>query len=202
MRNELSDRQQAIRMRLAGETIATIYRVLRRSDAWIRKWWRRYLNAGGKGLYDLSRAHHAVVDRTPPHIERAVLSIRRRLIAHAMPQTRYAYIGAATIREELQSLGFTPIPTLRTIERILQRHNQSSPPLRLARRLPQAQNATQDRCRFSHRALIWLIDFFSSSHSVESRLCFLRSARMSRIFDREGDPYFSITSFVHGKNHK
>ena len=138
MRNELSDRQQAIRMRLAGETIATIYRVLRRSDAWVRKWWYRYLNAGGEGLYDLSRAHHAVVDRTPPHIERAVLSIRRRLVAHATPQTRYAYIGAATIREELQSLGFTPIPTLRTIERILQRHNQTSPPLRLARRLPRS----------------------------------------------------------------
>lgn len=138
MRNELSDRQQAIRMRLAGETIATIYRALRRSDAWVRKWWHRYLNAGGEGLYDLSRAHHAVVDRTPPHIERAVLSIRRRLVAHATPQTRYAYIGAATIREELQSLGFTPIPTLRTIERILQRHNQTSPPLRLARRLPRS----------------------------------------------------------------
>jgi len=138
MRNELSDRRQAIRMRLAGETIATIYRVLRRSDAWVRKWWHRYLNAGGEGLYDLSRAHNAVVDHTPPHIERAILSIRRRLAAHATPQTRYAYIGAATIREELQSLGFAPIPTLRTIERILQRHNLTSPPLRLARRLPRS----------------------------------------------------------------
>ena len=118
MRNELSDRQQAIRMRLAGETMATIYRTLHRSDAWVRKWWHRYLNAGGEGLYDLNRAHNAVVDRTPMHIERAILAIRRRLAAHATPQTRYAFIGAATIREELQSLGFTPIPTLRTIERI------------------------------------------------------------------------------------
>jgi len=138
MRNELTDRQQAIRMRLAGEKMATIYRTLHRSEAWVQKWWLRYLNAGGEGLYDLSRAHNAVVDRTPPHIERAILSIRRRLAAHATPQTRYAYIGAATIRAELQSLGFTPIPTLRTIERILQRHNQTSPPLRLARRLPRS----------------------------------------------------------------
>ena len=130
MRNELSDRRQAIRMRLAGETVATIQRVLHRSDAWVRKWWHRYLNAGGEGLYDLSRAHNAVVDRTPPHIERAVLSIRRRLVAHATPQTRYAFIGAATIREELRNLGFTPIPALRTIEHILQRHNLTSPPLR------------------------------------------------------------------------
>ena len=50
MRNELSDRQQAIRMRLAGETIATIYRTLQRSEAWVRKWWHRYLASGGEGL--------------------------------------------------------------------------------------------------------------------------------------------------------
>jgi len=136
MRNELSDRQHAICMCLAGETVATICRVLQRSEAWVRKWGHRYLNAGGEGLYDLSRAHHAVVDRTSPHIERAVLSIRRRLAAQATPQTRYAFMGAATIREELRSLGFTPIPSLRTIERILQRHNLTSPRLRLARCLP------------------------------------------------------------------
>lgn len=138
MRNELSDRRQAIRMRLAGETMATIYRTLQRSEAWVRKWWHRYLEAGGEGLYDLSRIHGAVVDRIPMHIERAILAIRRRLVAHATPQTRYALIGAATIREELQALGFAPIPTLRTIERVLQRHNLTSPRLRLARRLPRS----------------------------------------------------------------
>lgn len=138
MRNELSDRQHAIRMRLAGEPIATIYRTLQRSESWVRKWWHRYLSAGGEGLYDLSRAHNTVVDRTPMHIERAILAIRRRLAAHATTQTRYAFIGAATIREELNGLGFKPIPTLRTIERILQRHNLTSPRLRLARRLPRS----------------------------------------------------------------
>lgn len=138
MRNELSDRQHAIRMRLAGETLATIYRTLQRSEAWVRKWWHRYLDAGGEGLYELSRAHGAVVERTPMHIERAILAIRRRLAAHATPHTRYALIGAATIREELNALGFTPIPTLRTIDRILQRHNLTSPRLRLARRLPRS----------------------------------------------------------------
>ena len=138
MRNELSDRQQAIRMRLAGETMATIYRALHRSKAWVRKWWHRYLDTGGEGLYDLSRAHGAVVDRIPMHIERAILAIRRRLVAHATPQTRYALIGAATIRQELNGLGFAPIPTLRTIERVLQRHNLTSPRLRLARRLPRS----------------------------------------------------------------
>ena len=138
MYNELSDRQQAIRMRLAGDTFCMISHAIRRSTAWVRKWWHRYLNAGGEGLYDLTRAHGDLTNRTPAHIERAILAIRRRLVAHATPQTRYALVGAATIHEELKSLGYTPVPTLRTIDRILQRANLTSPRLRLARRLPQS----------------------------------------------------------------
>jgi hypothetical protein len=58
MRNELSDRQQAVRMRLAGDSVLLISQTLRRSTAWVRKWWQRYLTAGGEGLYDLTRACH------------------------------------------------------------------------------------------------------------------------------------------------
>jgi putative transposase len=136
MKDELSLRHQATRMRLAGEPVLLICQTVHRSKAWFQKWWERYLELGTEGLYDLTRANHQVVNRTPPHIERAILSIRRRLAAHATPQTRYAFVGAATIQTELNALGYTPLPTLRTIERILQRANLTSPPLRLARRLP------------------------------------------------------------------
>lgn len=139
MRNELSDRQQAIRMRLAGDTIPLICQTLHRSDAWVRKWWQRYLTAGGEGLYDLTRARHNVVNRTPVHIERAILSIRRRLAAHTTPQTRYALIGAPTIQHELKLLELSPVPTLRTIERVLQHAHLTSPRLRLAPRLPRSE---------------------------------------------------------------
>jgi len=138
MKDELSLRHQAIRMRLAGESALLICRTLQRSAMWLHKWWQRYLELGTEGLYDLTRANHQVVNRTPPHIERAVLSIRRRLAAHATPQTRYAFVGAVTIQTELKDLGYTPLPTLRTIERILQRANLTSPRLRLARRLPRS----------------------------------------------------------------
>jgi putative transposase len=90
MKDELSLRHQAIRMRLAGESVCLICRTLQRSTVWLHKWWQRYLELGTEGLYDLTRANHPVVNRTPAHIERAVLSIRRRLGAHATPQTRYA----------------------------------------------------------------------------------------------------------------
>lgn len=139
MRNEFSDRQQAIRMRLAGDSVPLICRTVRRSATWFHKWWQRYLSAGGEGLYDLTRARHEVVNRTPAHLERAILAIRRRLAARATPQTRYAFLGAPTIVQELEGLGFTPVPTLRTIERILQRAHLTSPRFRLARRLPQTE---------------------------------------------------------------
>lgn len=71
-------------------------------------------------------------------IERATFSIRRRLATHATAETRYALIGAATIHAELKALGYSPLPTLRTIDRILQRANLTCPRVRLARRLSRA----------------------------------------------------------------
>ncbi|RKY74993.1 hypothetical protein DRQ00_11320 [candidate division KSB1 bacterium] len=150
MGNELTDRQAAIRLRLAGESIENICRTLRRSKRWFHKWWKRYLALGPEGLYDLTRANQRVVNRTPPHIERAVISIRRRLAARATPQTRYSKVGAAQIRAEMEALGYSPLPSLRTIERIVARAGLTCPPLRLAPRLarseypgPRAQDSNQ-----------------------------------------------------------
>jgi transposase InsO family protein len=135
MRDELSVRQTAIQLRLAGESVKSICRTLKRSEAWFHKWWRRYLESGPEGLYELTRGNRQVVNRTPPHIERAVISIRRRLAARATPQTRYSKVGAAQIRAELEALGYSPLPGLRTIERIVARAGLSCPPLRLASRI-------------------------------------------------------------------
>lgn len=150
MQDELSIRQTAIRLRLAGESVESICRTLKRSRAWWHKWWQRYLESGPAGLYDLTRGNRQVVNRTPPHIERAVISIRRRLAARATPQTRYSQIGAAQIRAELETLGYSPLPCLRTIHRIINRAGLSCPPLRLAPRLarneypgPQARDSNQ-----------------------------------------------------------
>lgn len=137
MQDELSIRQMAIRLRLAGERIETVCKNLKRSEPWFRKWWQRYLEMGPEGLYDLTRANHQVARRTPPDVERAVLSIRRRLEAHATPQTRYQKIGAPTIREELRSLGQRPLPSTRTVARILNRNGLTSPSFGLARPLVQ-----------------------------------------------------------------
>lgn len=135
MNDEFRARQRAITLRLAGHPVKDICLALGRSEVWFHKWWRRYLELGAEGLYDLTRARH-IVPHLPPQLERSILSIRRRLQAHATPATRYRLIGATAILAELKCLDIRPLPNLRTIERVLQRHGLTAPRVRLAPLLP------------------------------------------------------------------
>jgi Homeodomain-like domain-containing protein/integrase-like protein len=139
MNDELAARHRAISLRLAGRPVRAICAAVGRSEVWFHKWWRRYLEAGPEGLYDLTRARHHVAPRIPPELERAILTVRRRLQAHATPATRYSLIGAAAILAELKALGHRPLPCERTIERVLQRHGLTAPRVRLAPLLPRQE---------------------------------------------------------------
>src|SRR3954452_8153003 len=108
MNDELTARHRAITSRLAGQSIKTICAAVGRTDRWFYKWWRRYLEAGPEGLYDLTRANHQVAQRIPPELERTILSIRRRLQAHASPATRYSLFGGTAIRAKLKAQGIRP----------------------------------------------------------------------------------------------
>jgi len=139
MHDELTARQRAISLRLAGRSVNYICVALGRVKAWFHKWWGRYLQAGPEGLYDLTRANHHVAQRISPELERTILSIRRRLQAHATPATRYSLTGATAIRAELKSLEIRPLPCERTIERILERNGLTAPRVRLAPLLPRQE---------------------------------------------------------------
>src|SRR5512144_2260668 len=136
MRDEFTARQRAIALRLSGCPVKSICSALGRSEFWFHKWWRRYLESGAEGLFDLTRANHNVAQRISPELERTILSIRRRLQAHASPGTRYSLIGADAILAELKALNVRPLPGRRTIERVLQRHGLTAPRVRLAPLLP------------------------------------------------------------------
>jgi hypothetical protein len=69
-----------------------------------------------QGLYDPTRVGHQNPQPIPPDLERAILSIRRRLHAHAAPATHYCLIGATAIRAELKALSVCPLSCGRTIE--------------------------------------------------------------------------------------
>src|SRR5436305_2715626 len=136
MNDELAARHRAITLRLAGRPVNAICAAVGRSEVWFHKWWGRYLQAGPEGLYDLSRANHHVAQRISPELERTILSVRRRLQAHATPATRYRLTGAPAILAELKSLGIRPLPCERTIERVLERNGLTAPRVRLAPLLP------------------------------------------------------------------
>jgi len=135
MKDEFSDRHQAIKMRLAGQSIEIICQTLERSREWFRIWWRRYQAMGAAGLYDLSRARQRTA-LISAEMERTILTIRKRLESSYHPQTRYALIGASAIQAELKALNIRAVPCLRTIERVLQRNGVTLPRVRLARFLP------------------------------------------------------------------
>ena len=139
MNDELSARQRAISLRLAGRSVKHICSVLDRVEAWFHKWWGRYRQAGPEGLYDLTRANNHVAQRLSPELERTILSVRRRLQAHASPATRYSLTGATAILAELKALGIRPLPCERTIERVLERNGLTAPRVRLAPLLPRQE---------------------------------------------------------------
>jgi len=114
MNDELAARHRAITLR----TVQSICAAVGRTRVWFEKGWRRYLEFGAEGLSDLTRANHRA-QRIPPELERTILSIRRRLQAHASPGTRYSLIGTGAILAELKALDIHPLPCARTIERVL-----------------------------------------------------------------------------------
>lgn len=149
MKDEFSDRHQAIKLRLAGQSVEAICQTLERSREWFHTWWRRYQAMGAAGLYDLTRARQRST-LISLEMERTILTIRKRLESTYHPQTRYALIGANAIQAELKALHLRSVPCARTIERVLQRNGVTLPRVRLARFLPthvyptpQAQDSNQ-----------------------------------------------------------
>jgi putative transposase len=141
MQDELEDRQRAIQLRLMGESIPSICRVLRRSRNWFHRWWHRYTcptsrasagrAKGPDGLFELAHINH-YPRGLAPEVERTILAIRQQIESQTHPGTRYGLIGAQSIVAELEALHIRPVPSLRTVERVLQRHGVTLPRIRLA----------------------------------------------------------------------
>ena len=140
MNDDFTARQAAISLRLAGRSVKHICSALGRCEAWFHQWWRRYREDGPEGLYDLTRANHHVTQRIPPELERAILSIRRRLQAHASPATRYSLVGTRAILAELKARNIRPLPSARTVERVLERNGLTLPKVRLVPLLPRQED--------------------------------------------------------------
>lgn len=112
----IQQRSLAVQRFLSGEKAEAICISLGRSKAWLYKWVERHLAADASWNLSRSRRPLNVSNRTPKEIEEIVKMVRLNLY------NRDLFCGAQAILWELEDLGVAPLPSLRTINRILTRN--------------------------------------------------------------------------------
>src|SRR6266850_2193116 len=111
------DRAQAINCYLKGDSITTIARKLGYSRPWVYKWVERYQASSEQEHWqqDQLRAPHSNPRQLPGEVVEAVKLARLSLYNQGL------FCGAQAISWELEALQVSPLPSLRTISRIVQR---------------------------------------------------------------------------------
>jgi hypothetical protein len=110
-------RQRAVRRLLQGEAFTGVCLSEGVSRGWLHKWWMRHTRDTATWFHDDSRRPHTQPERTPPEIEEFVQLVRLELY------NRGPFCGAQAIRWRLADLAVQPLPSIRTIGRILVRHD-------------------------------------------------------------------------------
>jgi putative transposase len=117
MKDEIEQhRTWAVQRFLNGEKPESICASLGRSKAWLYKWVERHVESSSGWSESLSRRPLTNPTRTPSEVEEIVKMVRLHLY------NRDLFCGAQAIRWEMEDLGAEPLPSLRTINRILSRH--------------------------------------------------------------------------------
>jgi Homeodomain-like domain len=111
-------RQRAIARYLAGDPIEDICRDLACAKSWLYKWRDRYLATDPSWSAALSRSPKTTPTKTPQRIAQVVVARRQTLAPHGQG------CGAAAIQQALAQQGIEPMPSQRTIYRILHRYDK------------------------------------------------------------------------------
>lgn len=109
-------RRWAVQRFIHGEKASSICASLGRSASWLYKWVRRYVDGDFCWSQSHSRRPLQNPRQIPSEIEQVVKMIRLNLY------NRDLFCGAQAILWEMQDMGITPLPSLRTINRILSRN--------------------------------------------------------------------------------
>jgi putative transposase len=109
-------RQRALDRYLAGDPIEDICQELACSKSWLYKWRDRYLATDPSWSAALSRRPKTTPTQTPQCIVQVVVALRQTLAQHGKD------CGAAAIQQVLTQQGIEPVPSQRTIYRILHRY--------------------------------------------------------------------------------
>jgi transposase-like protein len=111
-------RQHAMARYLAGDKIEEICRELSCSKSWLYKWKKRYQATDPCWATEQTRRPRSHPSQTPPTIAQAVVDLHRTL-----RQSGKGW-SAASIQQGLAQQGIAPVPSRRTIYRILQHHEK------------------------------------------------------------------------------
>ena len=113
-------RHQAIARYLAGDPIEAICRDLHCAKSWLYKWKARYQADDPGWATRRSTQPRHTPNPTPQPVAQRIVTLHRTLVQSGQRGS------AAAIQQALQQQGFEPVPSLRTISRILQRHAQEA----------------------------------------------------------------------------
>jgi transposase-like protein len=111
-------RKQAIDTYLAGDKVEDICRQLACSKSWLYKWRARYDAQNPAWTQERSTRPKSHPAQTPEHIARAIVSLDETLRHNGTG-------GSATaIMQALTQQGIEPVPSRRTMYRIVRRHHK------------------------------------------------------------------------------
>lgn len=116
MKKAIQKRAEAVQRYLAREDPRSIYSSLRKSKTWLYKWVNRYKSGDPAWCQDQSKQPRISPRRTTNEIEEIVKMVRLSLYNKGL------FCGDQAILWELEDMQVQPLPSLRTINRILNRH--------------------------------------------------------------------------------
>ena len=111
-------RKHAIARYLAGEKIDVICRDLHCSKSWLYKWKARYQADDPEWAQSLSTQPQHKPSQLPQRMQQRVVALRRTSTPSGKPAS------AEAIQQKFKQQGIKPIPSRRTLYRMLQRHDQ------------------------------------------------------------------------------
>jgi transposase-like protein len=114
-------RRQAIARYLAGDRIEAICRELGCSKSWLYKWRDRYQADDPTWTQERTRRPRSNPRQTPDTIAEAIIDLYQALESQGSERT-----SIATIWQALKAQGIHPLPSRRTIYRIVRRYSKEA----------------------------------------------------------------------------
>ncbi len=121
-------RRTAVQLYRRGTPATEVARQLHRSRCWVYKWVHYRASHPWTRVRSASRAPHHHPNQLSTQSVRRIVHLRHLLMRHRQPRLRFTSVGARTLQKEWRRRYPEPAPSVRTIQRVLQRHHLTTQP--------------------------------------------------------------------------